>query len=201
MFVAVAVLGCSRTPSPVPIAARSEAPSSPHVVSSPLILPTGLVGHSAAVGGPGHSGAPAGLAAPELPVASSSAPHAEPPIRAGLAHLPGYAASQHRVNVRKTHPQSAHDGFSMFQRNCAICHGADLKGQPANAAPGTRPLRDLTLPAEYKYGSSDQAIYRSIVYGVPRSAMGNYETILNEQQRWDLVNFLKSRWQSRPTGS
>ena len=77
----------------------------------------------------------------------------------------------------------------MYQKRCAVCHGADLRGVEHH----TRHLRDLTQASAYQYGASDPALYRTLRYGIPRTAMGNYEKSMSEEQTWDLVNFLRSR--------
>ena len=71
-----------------------------------------------------------------------------------------------------------------------MCHGEDLRGK---ASPTSETLRDLTHSKQYRFGSSDQALYRTLVYGIPRTAMGNYEHVLKVEQVWDLINFMKSR--------
>lgn len=54
---------------------------------------------------------------------------------------------------------------------CNTCHGDNADGQgPAGAALDPKP-RNLLAKAEYKYGTSDAAIYRTVEYGVPGTGM------------------------------
>ena len=114
--------------------------------------------------------------------------------------MPGYRESVNRINQSPGNNDSVVRGYNRFQRDCAICHGADLRG-PAPPRPGLKaiPTRDLSLAESYRYGNTDQAIYRTILYGIPRTPMGSYEKVYSEEEVWDLVNFLKSRWRSNPT--
>ncbi len=50
-------------------------------------------------------------------------------------------------------------GKTMFAANCAACHGAEGKGNPAMGAP------DLTKPAGYIYGTSLAQIEQTLRYG------------------------------------
>lgn len=71
-----------------------------------------------------------------------------------------------------------------------MCHGSDLKGRPDKPM---MPMRDLTHSNQYKYGATDQAVYRTILYGLPRTAMGNYAGSLKPEEVWDLIAFIKSK--------
>lgn len=54
---------------------------------------------------------------------------------------------------------------------CNTCHGDNADGQgPAGAALDPKP-RNLLAKGEYKYGTSDAALYRTIDYGVPGTGM------------------------------
>lgn len=104
--------------------------------------------------------------------------------------MPGYQASLSVVNPVSPESNSLARGFKLYRQACAICHGEDLRGQPSAEA---EPLRDLTHSKQYRFGSSDQALYRTLVYGIPRSPMGNYQHVLELEQVWDLINYMKSK--------
>ena len=108
----------------------------------------------------------------------------------GLSHLPGYSGSLQVVSPGPAGTESLARGYQLYQRVCAMCHGADLKGESVQPL---MPRRDLTHSAQYKYGASDQALYRTILYGLPRTAMGSYDGSLKPQDVWDLIAFIKSK--------
>lgn len=101
--------------------------------------------------------------------------------------MPGYQPSLVVVNPGS---DTLARGFNLYRENCLMCHGADLRGQLSAPA---MPVRDLTKFKDYKFGGTDQAIYRTIVYGIPKTAMGHFQDSLKPQQVWDLINFMKSK--------
>lgn len=104
--------------------------------------------------------------------------------------MPGYQPSLTVVNPGLTDSAALARGFQLYRDNCAMCHGPDLKGLDNYS---DMPVRDLTHFKQYKYGSTDQALYRTLVYGIPRTAMGNFQSIFSPAQIWDLINYIKSR--------
>ena len=112
--------------------------------------------------------------------------------------MPGYQTSLRVVNTRRGQAATVPSGFKLYASLCATCHMEDLSGQNRNPNHRSLPVRDLRQPRIYKYGATDQALFRTIRFGIPRTAMGSYEKSLSEQQTWDLVNFVKSRWTTPP---
>ena len=77
----------------------------------------------------------------------------------------------------------------VFMDKCALCHGETGQGDgPAMQDAGTF-AADLTAPHAGYHTPGD--IYWWITHGFPDSAMWGVEDSTTEQQRWDLVNFLK----------
>ena len=65
----------------------------------------------------------------------------------------------------------ADQGQALYLQNCASCHGDLGKGDgPAVAALDPKP-RDLTKPADYKFGHLDLSIFRTAKYGIEGSGM------------------------------
>ena len=89
-------------------------------------------------------------------------------------------------------------GRELYRYACASCHGSRGNGLGPSAA-GLDPLpRDFTR-ALYKWrhtesGSlpQDADIFRTITKGVPGTTMPAWGKLLSEQERWDLVEHLKS---------
>lgn len=195
MILCLLAVGCSSSGSPR--AARTPFPT-PRAQAMQLNLPHsgssggaqsgpqgGSGGHSVAAGSttPGQQASPGSTA--------SSDPAARPSnIFPSLVNMPGYQASLNVVNPGGSDSAGLARGFQLYRDNCAMCHGPDLKGLDNYS---DMPVRDLTLFKQYKFGSSDQALYRTLVYGIPRTAMGNFQSVFSPAQIWDLINFLKSR--------
>ncbi|MBI3928327.1 MAG: c-type cytochrome [Armatimonadetes bacterium] len=89
-------------------------------------------------------------------------------------------------------PEAREKGKALFVTNCAPCHGDNgTGGGPAAAALDPQP-RDLTKAAEYKYGTSDRAVFRTARYGVPDTGMAPWEGRLSDDDLWNIVLFVKS---------
>lgn len=79
-------------------------------------------------------------------------------------------------------------GKSIFQTQCSVCHGEKGRGNgPAGATLNPKPA-DLT--AKKVSQQSDGAIFWKITTG--NSPMPSYKLSLSEQQRWQLVNYIRS---------
>lgn len=63
----------------------------------------------------------------------------------------------------------ASDGRALFMENCAICHGADAKGNGEMARAMTKPPKDLTLIALRHGDSFPRARMMSIIDGYAKS--------------------------------
>ncbi|HEY6366398.1 MAG TPA: CopD family protein [Candidatus Binatia bacterium] len=85
---------------------------------------------------------------------------------------------------------SVANGMLLYSESCAVCHGvagygdgpaaADLKPKPA----------DLTARHAATHTAGD--LYWWLSHGVKETAMPGYEQSLNEDERWDLINFLRA---------
>ena len=198
-IAALTLAGCSSGSGPSQ-QTRADAQASPRPEASQVNFPGAQAGGASAATGSSSSGGPA-VSSNESPAGSVSAasgsvgsdPGARrstprrPPIEPGLWRMPGYQPSLRVTNLGS---DTLARGYNLYQANCSMCHGADLRGELS--APGL-PVRDLTKMKRYKFGSSDQAIYRTIVYGIPKTAMGNSRESLSAQQVWDVINYMKSK--------
>ena len=86
--------------------------------------------------------------------------------------------------------KSIGQGRTMFQRYCTNCHGPDGKAQVDVVANAT----DLTSPADFKSGTTDGEIFRSIRDGAGESMPPFKTQITEETDLWNLVNFIRSLW-------
>ena len=89
-------------------------------------------------------------------------------------------------------------GRSVYDRACAACHGTAGDGNgPAARYLDPRP-RDFTF-GMYKFRSTpygmpptDEDLYRTVTFGIPTTTMPPYKDILSEQERRDVVAYIKS---------
>ncbi|MCY3971254.1 MAG: c-type cytochrome [Acidobacteria bacterium] len=71
-------------------------------------------------------------------------------------------------------------GAKVFRRSCSLCHGADGTG-------GDGP--DLTRGL-FRHGSSDAALFRNILTGIPNTGMGGiYQP---DRSIWQVVSYVRS---------
>jgi mono/diheme cytochrome c family protein len=81
----------------------------------------------------------------------------------------------------------------LFNINCAVCHGAEAKGNgPLSAKIGG--IANLTLEQYVKM--TDGTMFHSINYG--KNLMGGYASQLNRKQRWMIVQYIRTM-QPKPT--
>jgi mono/diheme cytochrome c family protein len=92
-----------------------------------------------------------------------------------------------RKNPVKANAASISRGKQLFQANCATCHGASGRGDgPVGKALDPKPA-DLTAMAGHH---SDGDYAWKIANG--RGAMPPWKGVLDDQQIWDVVNFVQS---------
>lgn len=86
-------------------------------------------------------------------------------------------------------------GRDLYLANCAACHGLTGIGDGLTAAgmlPGPGDLR-ISVPAR-----SDGALAYVIASGTVATRMPPFSTTLSENDRWDLVNYLRATWPEGP---
>lgn len=98
-------------------------------------------------------------------------------------------------------------GKAIYERNCAACHGVNLEGQPdwKSRKPNGRmpaPPHDDSghtwhHPDDILFGITKMGV--SPPYGPPGypSDMPAFGTALTDQQVWDVLAYIKSRWSPR----
>jgi mono/diheme cytochrome c family protein len=80
------------------------------------------------------------------------------------------------------------EGKSMYNQMCTICHGRKGDGKGVGGVSlDPKPANFLSLKVE---NESDGAIFWKLTTGKP--PMASYNDILSEDQRWKLVNYIRS---------
>jgi mono/diheme cytochrome c family protein len=114
--------------------------------------------------------------------------HAPEEHMAGEHEVPEEAAAV--GNPVEASQESIHTGAELFAANCAICHGEGGEGDGPAAAGLEAPPADLH--AEHVQENSDGALFYIISHSRPESPMPAWEEVLTEEERWHLVNFLRT---------
>jgi mono/diheme cytochrome c family protein len=92
---------------------------------------------------------------------------------------------------------SVRAGAELYQATCARCHGVDARGGGPDA--GTTPVQPPSLRAHLA-AHTDGDIAYWIGNGLP-GGMPAFEGQLSEDDRWDLVNYLRSLGQDTRTST
>ena len=135
--------------------------------------------------------------------ASATASAAPPPplTAAELKKLPGWSKWMNKKDPLPDNAATLARAKAIFQdpARCASCHGVDGKGDGPGAI-ALRPLpRNFTL-GEYRFGSENWQIFRTIWDGVPPpSGMAAWKGRLSKDDAWALVYYVKSLGPSSPT--
>jgi putative copper resistance protein D len=82
-------------------------------------------------------------------------------------------------------------GAAVYAENCALCHGATGHGDgPAAAGLRIRPA-DLTEPHLFAHSPGD--LFWWVSQGRDNGLMPGFAGLLNPNQRWDVINFIRAR--------
>lgn len=97
--------------------------------------------------------------------------------------------SSELVNPVKPTPESLSMGATLFGINCAMCHG-HTSTQPGPVGKKLNPPPP-GLGHEMVQGLSDAVIFKAVTFGFGR--MPPFRNELKPVERWQLVNFLRTR--------
>ena len=86
-----------------------------------------------------------------------------------------------------TKAQSSKRGAKIFKTRCMICHGTQGKGNGIGGKALTPKPQNLTL--KMVQSQTDGEIFWKITNG--RNDMIKWGPILSDEQRWDLVNYVR----------
>jgi putative copper resistance protein D len=81
-------------------------------------------------------------------------------------------------------------GARLYQQHCAVCHGESGYGD-GPAARGLRP-KPADLTAKHTADHTVGDIFWWLTHGIRGSLMPGFEDRLTEEERWDVINFLRT---------
>jgi len=88
------------------------------------------------------------------------------------------------------HAGSVTRGMALYREHCAECHGAAGLGDGPRASGLPRKPADFTGPHTAQHTAGD--IFWWLTHGIPRGGMPGFAEKLGAEERWDVVNFLRS---------
>jgi putative copper export protein/mono/diheme cytochrome c family protein len=85
---------------------------------------------------------------------------------------------------------SVSNGIELFAQHCTDCHGASAHGDGPQARALVLPPADLTEPHTALHTAGD--IFWWLTHGKPPGVMPGFAGQLSEDDRWDVINFLRT---------
>jgi len=110
---------------------------------------------------------------------------------AALAALYPVSADAVIPNPVAATPASIARGQELYQQSCVMCHGLQGRGDgPLAASLNPRPA-DLRIHVSQH---SEGQLWLWLSNGVPGSAMPAFKDTLSDEDRWNIINYLESRY-------
>jgi putative copper resistance protein D len=88
------------------------------------------------------------------------------------------------------HAVSVASGAALFRAHCATCHGAGGRGDGPGGAGLPRLPADLTAGHTAQHTAGD--MFWWLTHGIPAGGMPPFGDTLTEEERWDLINFIRT---------
>lgn len=115
--------------------------------------------------------------------------------------IKAYPDTYRRAQVPYLTVSVAH-GRALYDRHCTSCHGAGGLGDGPLAAHLPKPPANLSAPHTALHTAGD--MFWWLTHGIPESAMPGFASAMSEEERWDVINFLRAfsqGFESRVLGS
>jgi mono/diheme cytochrome c family protein/rhodanese-related sulfurtransferase len=107
-----------------------------------------------------------------------------------------FKAKDEAATLRNPVPATAESvarGAYLYEINCVVCHGKQGRGDgPVGRKFDPAPV---DLNKEYTQGQADGQLFFTLTRG--RVAMPFYRDALSQQERWDVINYLRSAFGSK----
>ena len=143
---------------------------------STYLLGIALLGFAAFMGWGLPAGRGAGLPA-KLALAADTTPWIAP------------ASAKSVKNPVAATPASVAEGKEIYMQNCVPCHGDKGDGQGLMGSSLDPPASDFTKVAVMRTRTDGELFWKM---GEGRSQMPSFKDQLNDMQRWNVVNFLRT---------
>ncbi len=104
------------------------------------------------------------------------------------------SASTNVTNTVAADEDSIMRGQTTYEARCLACHGATGSGTDAQLAaqdPSHQHTTSTDISSKKVTSQRDGDLFDGISSGVPGTDMPAFDTALTEQERWDLVNYLR----------
>lgn len=180
--------------------AQADMPGVPEVAPAaaghgPAAAPSPLPEPSPEPAAPVETPTPEASPSPEAPKASAAQIQAAG-IPPAAAEFPGVAeVATMTLDVPASMEAEGKDIYANAGQ-CASCHGDAGQGNGPAGAGLVPPPRNLTAKAEFKYGTTDKALFRTVAFGVPDTGMAaqwdHAGGALTEEQVKAVVAFVKT---------
>ena len=96
----------------------------------------------------------------------------------------------YRTSAVAYHTNSIDNGAKLFKRHCTNCHGEGGQGNGPLAAALPKPPADLSAPHTADHTAGD--MFWWLTHGIPAAKMPGFGKALSEEERWDVINFLRT---------
>lgn len=115
------------------------------------------------------------------------------PMPAGDSGYVQAASFQMTPEMKTMTAAQTKEAERLYLINCGICHGASLDGNGPlyNGGNGAYPVVPRNLKDDYTKKLSDGQMYHAVTYG--KGQMGSYASQLHPQQRWWVINYIRSK--------
>ncbi|HEY7254855.1 MAG TPA: CopD family protein [Methylomirabilota bacterium] len=85
---------------------------------------------------------------------------------------------------------SVASGEALYRAHCATCHGPGGRGDGPGGAGLPKPPADLTAAHAAQHTVGD--MFWWLTHGIPAAGMPSFGSVLSEEDRWDLINFIRT---------
>ncbi|HEY7040851.1 MAG TPA: CopD family protein [Methylomirabilota bacterium] len=85
---------------------------------------------------------------------------------------------------------SVASGEALYRAHCATCHGPGGRGDGPGGAGLPKPPADLTAAHAAQHTVGD--MFWWLTHGIPAAGMPPFGSVLSEEERWDLINFIRT---------